>query len=115
MNTIVEEIRTTVESSNSEHSNLEIEIAPLSNYCLFIPHSYYLESAAWGGSILVLMAYIGEFPKLTEFLMNTIGSSAIFCICVRKKAYQPMVLNAIWAIGSFYKYFANISDATTQR
>jgi hypothetical protein len=64
-----------------------------------------LELAAWGGSVSVLAAYIGDFAILAEFLMNTIGSAAIFCICIKKKAYQPLLLNGAWIVGSFYKYF----------
>jgi hypothetical protein len=60
------------------------------------------EIAGWVGSSLILTAYIGTFPDMTEFWLNIIGSAGLLLICWRKRAYQPMFLNSAWIVGSIY-------------
>ena len=68
-----------------------------------------IELIAWIGSILLLSAYIGDFTRAVEFIMNTAGSAAVALVCIQKKANQPLLLNIFWFIGGFYKYFFTVS------
>ena len=64
------------------------------------------EIVGWGGSILILVVYINPLDDAINLSFNIIGSLGLILPCINKKAYQPMVINVAWIIGSFYKYFS---------
>ena len=66
---------------------------------------YIIEGLAWTGSILILTAYISSLERTTDFLFNTLGAAGVIGVCIKKRAFQPIVLNAAWIIGGCYKYF----------
>ena len=66
---------------------------------------YIIEGVAWFGSALILTAYIGSLERTTDFLFNTLGAAGVLGVCIKKRAFQPIVLNAAWIIGGCYKYF----------
>jgi hypothetical protein len=66
---------------------------------------YIIEGVAWTGSALILTAYIGSLERTTDFLFNTLGAAGVLGVCIKKRAFQPIVLNAAWIIGGCYKYF----------
>ena len=67
--------------------------------------NYIIEIMGWAGSALILVAYIGNLERTTDFIFNFIGSTGVLIVCIKKQAFQPILLNAAWIIGSFYKYF----------
>ena len=66
---------------------------------------YISEGIGWMGSILVLIPYVVPFTKTIDFVLNTLGASGLFVVCVTSKQYQSVVINAAWIVGSIYKYF----------
>ena len=66
---------------------------------------YIIEGLAWTGSILILTAYVSSLERTTDFLFNTLGATGVIGVCIKKRAFQPIVLNAAWIIGGCYKYF----------
>jgi len=67
-----------------------------SNYCS--------ECVGWGGSIMILTAYIGTFSNKIELCLNIVGAIGLLVICWKKKAYQPIFLNTAWIVGSIYNF-----------
>lgn len=63
----------------------------------------FLETAGWWGAALVLTAYaLVNFSVLSVEniwypILNSVGSIGILMISLYKRAYQPAVVNAIWA------------------
>ena len=57
-----------------------------------------LELIGWGGSVLIVTAYVVNLNNLNDFIFNTIGSASLVGVCYRKKAYQPLVINTAWVI-----------------
>lgn len=61
------------------------------------------ETIGWIGTVLILTSYtLVSFGILTptniiNYLMNIIGSIGILYISFKKGAYQPGVLNIVWA------------------
>ena len=68
------------------------------------PFSLAAEAGAWVGSAAILAAYIAELNVETEFVLNLGGSLLILVVCLKRKVYQPALLNAAWAVGSIYKH-----------
>jgi hypothetical protein len=66
---------------------------------------YIIEGVAWFGSGLILTAYISSLERTTDFLFNTLGAAGVLVVCIKKRAFQPIVLNTAWMIGGCYKYF----------
>ena len=66
---------------------------------------YIIEGLAWTGSGLILTAYVNSLERTTDFLFNTLGAAGVLVVCIKKQAFQPIVLNAAWIIGGCYKYF----------
>ena len=66
---------------------------------------YIFEGIGWIGSILVLIPYVITLNKTTDFILNTLGASGLFIVCVSSKQYQSIVINAAWIVGGIYKYF----------
>jgi len=85
-----------IHNSDDNRSNIIIK-----NY-----KTYFLEGVGWIGSILVLIPYVVPFNKTIDFVLNTLGASGLFVVCVTSRQYQSIVINAAWIIGGFYKYFS---------
>ena len=64
-----------------------------------------LELIGWAGSVLIVIAYVTDLNNLDDFIFNTVGSASLVGVCYRKKAYQPLAINAAWVVGGLYKYF----------
>jgi len=64
------------------------------------------EGIGWIGSILVLIPYVTPLDKTVDFVLNTLGASGLFIVCLTSKQYQSVIINAAWVIGGFYKYFS---------
>ena len=64
-----------------------------------------LELIGWAGSVLIVIAYVTDLNNLDDFIFNTVGSASLVGVCYRKKAYQPLAINAAWVVGGIYKYF----------
>jgi hypothetical protein len=66
-------------------------------------HPFY-EIYAWYGMIVIVLAYailsfgIVSSNSIIYQLLNITGAIGIILISFKKKAYQPGVLNVIWAI-----------------
>ena len=67
---------------------------------------YLSEGVGWIGSVLVLIPYVVPFTKTIDFVLNTLGASGLFVVCVASKQYQSVVINAAWIVGGIYKYFS---------
>ena len=67
---------------------------------------YLSEGAGWIGSVLVLIPYVIPIDKTVDFVLNTLGASGLFIVCLTSKQYQSVIINAAWVIGGFYKYFS---------
>ncbi len=66
--------------------------------------SIFVEMVGWYGALAIIVAYallqFGLFrvDNLLYQLLNLTGSIGIIVDTIRKKDYQPMVLNFIWLI-----------------
>lgn len=67
---------------------------------------YLSEGVGWIGSVLVLIPYVVPLTKTIDFVLNTLGASGLFIVCVTSKQYQSVVINAAWIVGGIYKYFS---------
>ena len=67
---------------------------------------YLSEGIGWIGSVLVLIPYVIPLDKTVDFVLNTLGASGLFIVCLTSRQYQSVIINAAWVIGGFYKYFA---------
>jgi hypothetical protein len=67
---------------------------------------YLSEGVGWIGSVLVLIPYVTPLDKTVDFVLNTLGASGLFIVCLTSKQYQSVIINAAWVIGGFYKYFS---------
>jgi len=67
---------------------------------------YLSEGVGWIGSILVLVPYVVPLHKTVDFILNTLGASGLFVVCVASKQYQSIIINAAWIVGGIYKYFS---------
>jgi hypothetical protein len=67
---------------------------------------YLSEGVGWIGSVLVLIPYVIPVDKTVDFVLNTLGASGLFIVCLTSKQYQSVIINAAWVIGGFYKYFS---------
>jgi hypothetical protein len=62
------------------------------------------EAIGWIGISLILIAYaLNMFEVMTVnsvmyLLMNIVGSVGVVYISLKKKAYQPEVLNIVWIL-----------------
>jgi len=66
---------------------------------------YIIEGLAWTGSVLILTAYVSSLERTTDFLFNSLGAAGVLVVCIKKRAFQPIALNAAWIIGGCYNYF----------
>jgi hypothetical protein len=67
---------------------------------------YLSEGVGWIGSVLVLIPYVIPLDKTIDFVLNALGASGLFIVCLTSRQYQSVIINAAWVIGSFYKYFS---------
>ena len=67
---------------------------------------YLIEGVGWIGSVVVLIPYVVPFTKTIDFVLNTLGASGLFVVCLASKQYQSVVINAAWIVGGIYKYFS---------
>jgi hypothetical protein len=67
---------------------------------------YLSEGVGWIGSVLVLIPYVIPVDKTVDFVLNTLGASGLFIVCLTSRQYQSVIINAAWVIGGFYKYFS---------
>jgi len=67
---------------------------------------YLIEGVGWIGSVVVLIPYVFPFTKTIDFVLNTLGASGLFVVCLASKQYQSVVINAAWIVGGIYKYFS---------
>lgn len=62
------------------------------------------ETIGWIGISLILIAYslnmfeVMGVDSISYLLMNIIGSLGVVYISLKKKAYQPEVLNIVWIL-----------------
>ena len=68
------------------------------------PNTLFFETTGWAGSVCILTAYLHKWNEPTDFTLNIVGSGCLLAICLKKKVYQPALINFIWSIGSIYKY-----------
>ena len=47
-----------------------------------------------------------NYDKTIDFVLNTLGASGLFIVCLTSRQYQSVIINAAWVIGGFYKYFS---------
>ena len=67
---------------------------------------YLSEGVGWIGSVLVLVPYVIPLDKKVDFVLNTLGASGLFIVCLTSRQYQSVIINAAWVVGGFYKYFS---------
>jgi hypothetical protein len=85
--------------------NLTTDNTDTSNNNVTYTYKMYIsEGVGWVGSVLVLIPYVVPFNKTTDFVLNTLGASGLFIVCVTSKQYQSIVINAAWIVGGIYKY-----------
>lgn len=74
------------------------------NRLLEKPSTVYAELAGWYGTAAIVLAYVLVSFKVIEAdsviyqLLNLTGALGIIAISIVKKAKQPVVLNAFWAL-----------------
>jgi hypothetical protein len=66
---------------------------------------YAINGVGWIGSVLVLIPYVVPLDKTTDFVLNTLGASGLFIVCLTSKQYQSVAINAAWIVGGIYKYY----------
>ena len=87
---------------NSNQNSISIETHNADNITKY--KMYISEGVGWIGSILVLIPYVVPLSKTNDFILNTLGASGLFVVCVTSKQYQSIVINAAWIVGGIYKY-----------
>ena len=88
-------------NSNQNQSNVSTDTPERSKCKLYLS-----EGVGWIGSVLVLIPYVIPLDKTTDFVLNTLGASGLFIVCLTSKQYQSVIINGAWVIGGFYKYFS---------
>lgn len=72
------------------------------------------EIIGWLGALLLLAAFILQYLqviRLDGFLyifMNLGGSLGIMWISLKKRAFQPAIVNGIWFLFSFYELIVHL-------
>ena len=92
----IENLENDNNNNNNNNSNRNVV-----NYKLYLT-----EGVGWIGSVLVLIPYVAPFTKTIDFVLNTLGASGLFVVCVTSKQYQSVIINAAWIVGGIYKYFS---------
>ncbi len=94
----------TIHTNNTHNTDSNNQNNNPDNYSVTYK-TYISEGLGWVGSILVLIPYVSPFSKTIDFILNTLGASGLFVVCVASKQYQSIVINAAWIVGGIYKYF----------
>ena len=74
------------------------------------------EAIGWYGTIAIIGAYallsfnVINSDSMTYQLLNATGAVGIVVISLKKKAYQPGVLNIVWAIIAMIAMIAIVKD-----
>ena len=93
--------------NNLDNNNIKMENLENNNLDNNTKYKMYvIEGVGWVGSVLVLIPYVVPFTKTIDFVLNTLGASGLFVVCVASKQYQSVVINAAWIVGGIYKYFS---------
>jgi hypothetical protein len=88
-------------------SNIEnIQIQNNNNNANINYKMYLIEGVGWIGSVAVLIPYVFPFTKTVDFVLNTLGASGLFVVCIASKQYQSVVINAAWIVGGIYNFFS---------
>ena len=88
-------------NSNQSESNVSPDTLSSSKCKLYLS-----EGVGWIGSVLVLIPYVIPLDKKVDFVLNTLGASGLFIVCLTSRQYQSVIINAAWVIGGVYKYFS---------
>ena len=88
-------------NSNQSESNVSPDTLSSSKCKLYLS-----EGVGWIGSVLVLLPYVIPLDKKVDFVLNTLGASGLFIVCLTSRQYQSVIINAAWVVGGFYKYFS---------
>ena len=88
-------------NSNQSESNVSPDTLSSSRCKLYLS-----EGVGWIGSVLVLIPYVIPLDKKVDFVLNTLGASGLFIVCLTSRQYQSVIINAAWVVGGFYKYFS---------
>ena len=88
-------------NSNQSESNVSPDTLSSSKCKLYLS-----EGVGWIGSVLVLSPYVSPLDKKVDFVLNTLGASGLFIVCLTSRQYQSVIINAAWVVGGFYKYFS---------
>ena len=65
---------------------------------------YVIEVAGWYGAIAIIVAYaLNSFGLLSSSdllyqLLNLTGAAGIVIVSVKRRAYQPAVVNLVWLL-----------------
>ena len=88
-------------NSNQSESNVSPDTLSSSKCKLYLS-----EGVGWIGSVLVLIPYVIPLDKKVDFVLNTLGASGLFIVCLTSRQYQSVIINAAWVVGGVYKYFS---------
>jgi hypothetical protein len=99
-------VETNVENSVETNVENSLETNESNKNICHSSIKYISEGVGWIGSILVLIPYVTPLHKTTDFILNTLGASGLFLVCLTSKQHQSVIINAAWIIGGFYKYYS---------
>jgi hypothetical protein len=91
---------------NNKEENENVNTLDNDNHNCLKYKMYLSEGVGWIGSVLVLIPYVVTMNKTVDFVLNTLGASGLFIVCVTSKQYQSVIINAAWIVGGVYKYFS---------
>ena len=97
------DVTTTSVETNVENN---VETNESNNNICHSSIKYISEGVGWIGSVLVLIPYVAPLNKTTDFILNTLGASGLFIVCLTSKQHQSVIINAAWIIGGIYKYYS---------
>lgn len=99
-------VETNVENSVETNVENNVETNESNNNICHSSIKYISEGVGWIGSVLVLIPYVAPVNKTTDFILNTLGASGLFIVCLTSKQHQSVIINAAWIIGGIYKYYS---------
>ena len=105
-NSIETSIENSIETSVENNIDNNVKVNESNNNIRDKSIKYISEGVGWIGSVLVLIPYVTPLNKTTDFILNTLGASGLFIVCLTSKQHQSVIINAAWIIGGIYKYYA---------
>ena len=99
-------IENSIETSVENNIDNNVKVNESNNNIRDKSIKYISEGVGWIGSVLVLIPYGTPLNKTTDFILNTLGASGLFIVCLTSKQHQSVIINAAWIIGGIYKYYA---------